>query len=174
MSARWLTLNPQEISVVELTDGRVYAAARNDANSQGDKCVNNGQDNRAYAISSDGGQTFSKKFAFEPTNRLLFAAPSNCSRRWDLVVSSFDEGTNWQSTSQGTLVWANGGEFPCLSSLTTTRTRLPDGRAQCVEFGVGELYPGRGDIVFHMRDRGRARNRQDRRGTLEQPRQRQL
>ncbi|WP_020666906.1 sialidase family protein [Amycolatopsis nigrescens] len=131
------TLNPQEISVVELTDGRIYAAARNDANSDGDKCVNQGRDNRAYAISSDGGATFSKKFTFEPDlvtppvqgsvgrlratdegskyNRILFAGPSTCDRRKELRVrSSFDEGANWD---QGVLVWGQDAAYSDLVPL---------------------------------------------------------
>ncbi|WP_158886922.1 sialidase family protein [Amycolatopsis anabasis] len=134
------TLNPQEISVVELTDGRVYAAARNDANSTGDKCVHQGHDNRAFAISSDGGETFSRKFAFEPDlvtppvqgstvrlratdqgskyNRILFAGPSTCDRRKRLVVrSSFDEGGNWQNAEQGTLVWGEDAAYTDMAQL---------------------------------------------------------
>ncbi|MFD8494511.1 exo-alpha-sialidase [Amycolatopsis sp. NPDC059657] len=121
-------LNPQEISVIELADGRVYAAARNDANND-NKCLADGTQNRAYAISSDSGATFSTKFTFEkdlitpkvqssvmrmsgPYNRLVFAGPSVCDRRKELVVrSSFDEGGSWQSKSEGTLVWGEDAAY---------------------------------------------------------------
>ncbi|WP_410598111.1 sialidase family protein [Amycolatopsis sp. lyj-90] len=135
------TLNPQEISVTELLDGRVYAAARNQANN-GDKCLSGGAKNRAYALSSDGGASFSTKFTFEEDlitpvvqastarmtatdkagkyNRILFAAPSVCDRRKELVVrSSFDEGANWQGNSAGTLVWSGDAAYSDMVQLSS-------------------------------------------------------
>ncbi|RKT55484.1 sialidase family protein [Saccharothrix australiensis] len=132
-------LNPQEISLVELVDGRVYAAARNDANS-GDKCLDGGRRNRAYAISPDSGETFSAGFAFEEDlvtpvvqgsavrmsatdrgaghNRVLFAAPSTCDRRKQLVLhSSFDEGGNWTPKSAGFPVWDQDAAYSDLVPL---------------------------------------------------------
>ncbi|RSN63638.1 exo-alpha-sialidase [Amycolatopsis sp. WAC 04182] len=134
-------LNPQEISVTELLDGRVYAAARNQANND-DKCLSGGAKNRAYAISSDGGASFSTKFTFEEDlitpvvqastarmtatdkagkyNRILFAAPSVCDRRKELVVrSSFDEGANWQGNSAGTLVWSGDAAYSDMVQLSS-------------------------------------------------------
>ncbi|SDY44615.1 sialidase-1 [Amycolatopsis xylanica] len=129
-------MNPQEISVIELADGRVYAAARNDANKD-NKCLAEGTRNRAYAISSDGGGSFSTKFTFEndlvtptvqgsvmrmsgPYNRLVFAGPSTCDRRKELVVrSSFDEGGSWQSKSEGTLVWGEDAAYSDMVQLGT-------------------------------------------------------
>ncbi|MGW4527696.1 sialidase family protein [Amycolatopsis sp. NPDC004378] len=134
------TMNPQEISVTELRDGRVYAAARNDANSD-DKCVADGTHNRAAAISSDGGATFSSKFAFAtdlvtPTvegstarmsatdtggkyNRIVFAAPSTCDRRKELRVhSSFDEGANWTGTGDSVLVWGQDAAYSDMVQLS--------------------------------------------------------
>ncbi|MEU3623110.1 neuraminidase [Amycolatopsis coloradensis] len=134
-------LNPQEISVTELLDGRVYAAARNQANN-GNKCLDGGAKNRAYAISSDGGASFSTKFTFEEDlitpvvqastarmtatdkagkyNRILFAAPSVCDRRKELVVrSSFDEGANWQGNSAGTLVWSGDAAYSDMVQLSS-------------------------------------------------------
>jgi sialidase-1 len=133
-------MNPQEISVTELKDGRVYAAARNQAND-GDKCLEGGTRNRAFAISSDGGATFSSKFAFAtdlvtPTvegstarmsatdtggeyNRILFAAPSTCDRRKQLRVhSSFDEGANWTGTSDSLLVWGQDAAYSDMVQLS--------------------------------------------------------
>jgi sialidase-1 len=135
-------LNPQEISLVELTDGRIYAAARNQANTN-DKCLASGQRNVAYAISSDGGATFSKKFAFQSDliapvvqsstvrmsatdqggkyNRILFAGPSTCDRRKELVIrSSVDEGGNWQSKPDGVMVWDQDAAYSDMLQLSAT------------------------------------------------------
>jgi sialidase-1 len=126
-------MNPQEISVTELRDGRVYAAARNDANND-DKCLADGTRNRAFAISSDGGASFSSKFAFATDlvtpvvegstarmsatdaggeyNRIVFAAPSTCDRRKQLRVhSSFDEGAHWTGTGSSVLVWGQDASY---------------------------------------------------------------
>ncbi|MDT7799467.1 MAG: sialidase [Actinomycetota bacterium] len=134
------TMNPQEISVTELADGRVYAAARNQAND-GDKCLLDGTHNRAYAISSDGGATFSTKFTFAtdlvaPTvegstarmsatdtggkyDRIVFAAPSTCDRRKQLRVhSSFDEGGNWTGTDSSLLVWGQDAAYSDMVQLS--------------------------------------------------------
>ncbi|MEA5363060.1 sialidase family protein [Amycolatopsis sp., V23-08] len=134
------TMNPQEISVTELADGRVYAAARNQAND-GDKCLADGTHNRAYAISSDGGATFSTKFTFAtdlvaPTvegstarmsatdtggkyDRIVFAAPSTCDRRKQLRVhSSFDEGGNWTGTDASLLVWGQDAAYSDMVQLS--------------------------------------------------------
>lgn len=133
-------MNPQEISVTELKDGRVYAAARNDANSD-NKCLSDGTHNRAFAISSDGGATFSSKFAFAtdlvtPTvegstarmsatdtggkyNRIVFAAPSTCDRRKELRIhSSFDEGANWTGTAGSLLVWGDDAAYSDMVQLS--------------------------------------------------------
>ncbi|SEF20723.1 sialidase-1 [Amycolatopsis pretoriensis] len=133
-------MNPQEISVTELKDGRIYAAARNDANGD-DKCLADGTHNRAFAISSDGGATFSSKFAFAtdlvtPTvegstarmsatdtgakyNRIVFAAPSTCDRRKELRVhSSFDEGANWTGTAGSLLVWGQDAAYSDMVQLS--------------------------------------------------------
>jgi len=128
-------MNPQEISVTELNDGRVYAAARNQANDGADRrCLNDGTNNRAFAISSDSGETFSQKFTFATDlvasvvegstgrmsatdtggkyNRLLFAAPSLCGARKELRVhSSFDEGANWTGTAGSLLVWGEDAAY---------------------------------------------------------------
>ncbi|WP_344679154.1 sialidase family protein [Saccharopolyspora taberi] len=131
---------PQEISLVELNDGRIYAAARNQANNA-NKCLEGGTRNRLRAISSDGGATFSSRFGYEPDlitpivqastlrmsatdqggryNRVLFAAPSTCDRRRELVVSSsFDEGGNWTTKPQGLLVWGQDAAYSDMVGLS--------------------------------------------------------
>ncbi|HET6710600.1 sialidase family protein [Amycolatopsis sp.] len=133
-------LNPQEISVTELLDGRVYAAARNQAND-GNKCLEGGTRNRAFAISSDGAETFSQKFTYAtdlvaPTvegstarmsatdtggkyNRIVFAAPSVCDRRKELRIhSSFDEGANWTGTAGSLLVWGQDAAYSDMVQLS--------------------------------------------------------
>ncbi|WP_326948789.1 glycoside hydrolase [Amycolatopsis sp. NBC_01307] len=135
-------LNPQEISVTELADGRIYAAARNQANDD-DKCLADGTHNRAYAISSDGGATFSTKFTFATDlvtpvvegstarmsatdtggkyDRILFTAPSTCDRRKQLRVhSSFDEGGNWTGTDASLLVWGQDAAYSDMVQLSQT------------------------------------------------------
>ncbi|MEV7096807.1 sialidase family protein [Amycolatopsis sp. NPDC051045] len=126
-------MNPQEISVTELNDGRVYAAARNQAND-GNRCLADGTRNRAFAISSDGAETFSQNFTFATDlvtsvvegstgrmsatdtggkyNRLLFAAPSLCGERKEFRIhSSFDEGANWTGTAGSLLVWGQDAAY---------------------------------------------------------------
>jgi sialidase-1 len=157
-------LNPQEISVTELSDGRIYAAARNQANN-GNKCLDGGAKNRAYAISSDGGATFSTKFSFEEDlitpvvqastarmtatdqngkyNRILFAGPSDCDERKNLIVrSSFDEGANWQGNAGGTLVWGGDAAYSDMVQLASGSVGVlyeagPDGNAnQTIRFST--------------------------------------
>ncbi|MFD9889221.1 exo-alpha-sialidase [Amycolatopsis sp. NPDC059027] len=134
-------MNPQEISVTELADGRVYAAARNDANKD-NKCLADGTRNRAYAISADGGASFTQKFTYEndlitPTvqgstarmsavdaggkyDRILFAGPSTCDRRKQLRVhSSFDEGGNWTNNDRSVLVWGEDAAYSDMVQLAT-------------------------------------------------------
>jgi sialidase-1 len=138
-------MNPQEISVTELADGRVYAAARNHANA--DKCGNGGTHNHAFAISSDGGTTFSQKFTYTTDlvapdvegstgrmsatdtggkyNRLLFAAPSICDHRQQLRVhSSFDEGANWTGTADSLLVWGQDAAYSDMVPLSPSSVGL--------------------------------------------------
>jgi sialidase-1 len=116
-------MNPQEISVTELADGRVYAAARNQAND-GNKCLLDGTHNRAFAISSDDGATFSTKFTFATDtggkyDRIVFAAPSTCDRRKQLRVhSSFDEGGNWTGTDSSLLVWGQDAAYSDMVQLS--------------------------------------------------------
>lgn len=105
----------QEVTVVELTDGRIYALARERGTDPG---------SRAYAISSDGGETFDRPFRTLPRlvmpdvqgsllrfsarnegdrrNRILFSAPAHPSAREVMTIrSSYDEARTWDTWQQG-------------------------------------------------------------------------
>ncbi|WP_020667321.1 sialidase family protein [Amycolatopsis nigrescens] len=113
------TVKPQEMSVVELTDGRLYVAARDQ----------NGTDHghRAFATSGDGGQSYQAPFATIPeltapiiqastlrlhardqgdrTNRILFSSPAHPASREAMTVrSSTDEGRSWESWQRGKVI----------------------------------------------------------------------
>jgi sialidase-1 len=110
------TQKPSEVSVVELADGTIYAGGR----EQGGTDVGN----RDYAISRDGGQSFSTPFTTIPDlvtpmvqgsllrlrtagheDRILFSSPSDTDRRrWMMVRSSYDSGHSWENAEQGTQV----------------------------------------------------------------------
>lgn len=105
----------QEVTVVELTDGRIYALARERGTDPG---------NRAYAISSDGGDSFDAPFRTIPKlavpdvqgsllrfsarnegdrrNRILFSAPAHPAAREVMTVrSSYDEARSFGTWQQG-------------------------------------------------------------------------
>ncbi|MGO8700484.1 MAG: sialidase family protein [Limisphaerales bacterium] len=105
-------VNPNECSAVELTDGRIYVAARCQEGTV--------EGHRAFARSSDGGATFDAPFAIAAslvspvvessvvrcfaidqggqTNRILFSAPGDPSERRQMKVwSSFDETRTWST-----------------------------------------------------------------------------
>ncbi|GAA1579509.1 exo-alpha-sialidase [Kribbella hippodromi] len=105
----------QEVTVVELTDGRIYALARERGTDPG---------NRAYAISGDGGATFDAPFKTIPQlvmpdvqgsllrfsarneggkrNRILFSAPAHPAAREVMTVrSSYDEARSFGTWQQG-------------------------------------------------------------------------
>ncbi|HEY3560876.1 MAG TPA: sialidase family protein, partial [Kribbella sp.] len=109
------TVIAQEVTVVELTDGRIYALARERGTDPG---------NRAYAISSDGGTTFDAPFRTIPNlvmpdvqgsllrfsahnegdrrNRILFSAPAHPAAREVMTVrSSYDEARTFGTWEQG-------------------------------------------------------------------------
>lgn len=104
-----------EVSVVELTDGRIYALARESGTDPG---------NRAYAISSDGGTSFDRPFQTSPLlvtpnvqgsvlrfssrddgdarNRILFSSPAHPAAREVMTIrSSHDETRSWDTWEQG-------------------------------------------------------------------------
>jgi hypothetical protein len=105
----------QEVTVTELTDGRVYALARERGTDPG---------NRAYATSRDGGTTFEAPFRTIPRlstpdvqastlrfsardrgakrNRVLLSAPAHPAAREVMTVrSSYDEGRSWETWDRG-------------------------------------------------------------------------
>ncbi|WP_432940113.1 exo-alpha-sialidase [Kribbella sp. CA-253562] len=127
-------LVPQEISVVERVDGSIYAGARNNGGSAGN--------NRAFAVSNDGGQTYVAPYASIPElttptvqgsllrlratdqgakyNRILFAAPADPERRRYLTIrSTFDEGKTWQTVAQGTRITSDWSGYSDLTVLGT-------------------------------------------------------
>ncbi|MDQ0379695.1 sialidase family protein [Amycolatopsis thermophila] len=106
---------PSEISVVELADGSIYAGGREQSGTD--------IGNRDYAISRDGGETFSADFTTIPDlvtpmvqgsllrldrpgpDRVLFSSPSDTDRRrWMMIRSSYDSGRSWENAEQGTRV----------------------------------------------------------------------
>jgi sialidase-1 len=113
-----------ESTLVELTDGRIYVNVREAGVSDG---------TRAYAISSDSGETYDAPFRMVPDlvmpvvqgalvrltatdegdarNRILFSGPANPGKREALTIrSSFDEAQTWQSWEEGKVInWGPGG-----------------------------------------------------------------
>ncbi len=131
-------INPNECAAIELTDGSVYAVARN----EGIKAPGH----RVVARSRDAGLSFEAPFALdlnlvspivqgcvlrysatdqgESANRILFSAPGDLLERTNMTVrSSFDEARTW---SAGKLIY-NG------PSAYSDMVKLPGGM-------VGLLY----------------------------------
>ncbi|MEU0468879.1 MULTISPECIES: sialidase family protein [Amycolatopsis] len=129
---------PQEISVVELADGSIYAGGR----EQGGTDIGN----RDYAISRDGGETFSQPFRTIPDlvtpivqgsllrldrpgpDRILFASPSDTDRRrWMMIRSSYDGGRSWENAEQGTRVtdeWSGYSDMVQISDRSARTTEI--------------------------------------------------
>ncbi|MGH8791208.1 MAG: sialidase family protein [Stackebrandtia sp.] len=113
---------PQELSLVELTDGGIYAVARENGNPDPANPV------RAVAVGEPGGESWAAPFEAEPDlpgtkqvqgsalrlrasdtgdayDRIIFAAPTYGTLRKDMTIrSSFDEGGTWQTVSEGTQI----------------------------------------------------------------------
>ncbi|WP_084143167.1 exo-alpha-sialidase [Amycolatopsis taiwanensis] len=123
------TQKPQEVTVTELADGSVYAGARD----QNGTSVGN----RSYAISKDGGATFSTQWTPIPdlvtptvqgsvlrldrpgADRMLFSAPSDTDRRrWMMIRSSYDGGRSWESAEQGTRITADWSGYSDLVQIS--------------------------------------------------------
>ena len=118
-----------EASIVERANGQIYAIARdNTTDFPGQTPPTDGRD-KVYAVSSDGGLTFDAPFQelpdlVSPTvqgavlrlrsatqgdkyNRILFSSPSAVNARANMMIrSSYTEGTTYQNTSAGTLIYA--------------------------------------------------------------------
>jgi sialidase-1 len=107
---------PSELSLLELPGGVIYAAGR----EQGGTDIGN----RDFAISRDGGQTWSTPFTTIPDlvtpmvqgtvlrltgahagNRTLFSSPANTDLRQTMMIrSSYDDGRTWENADQGTII----------------------------------------------------------------------
>ncbi|KAA9152655.1 laminin G [Amycolatopsis acidicola] len=138
------TQKPSEISVLQLPDGSVYAGGR----EQGGTDVGN----RDYAISRDGGETFSTPFTtipdlvtpmvqgsllrlrYEGPARILFSSPSDTDRRrWMMIRSSYDDGRTWEDAEQGTQLTTDWSGYSDLVQIDGFHARSAD---------VGLLYEG--------------------------------
>ncbi|GAA3729588.1 exo-alpha-sialidase [Plantactinospora mayteni] len=98
----------QELTVVELADGRIYASARERGTDPG---------SRAYAISSDGGDTWDAPFRTVPAlattdvqasllsfsdDRILFSSPMHPNAREAMGVrSSYDNARSFETWNEG-------------------------------------------------------------------------
>ena len=118
------TIIAQEVTVQELSDGRIYALARERGTDPG---------HRAVAISSDGGETFDRPFQTidlampdvqasvlrsTSPDRLLLSAPAHPVARQAMAVrSSFDEGQTWQPWEQGKVFWWGPSAYSDLVNL---------------------------------------------------------
>ncbi|WP_158839620.1 sialidase family protein [Saccharothrix deserti] len=139
------TQKPQEITVTELADGSVYAGAR----EQGGTDIGN----RSFAISRDGGESFSTPFRAIPDlvtptvqgavlrlerigrpDRILFSAPSDTDRRrWMMIRSSYDHGRTWDSAEQGTRITSDWSGYSDLVQISDAEARSTD---------IGLMYEG--------------------------------
>jgi sialidase-1 len=106
------SLKPQELSLVELLDGSIYAAARDQYGEQAG--------NRAYATSSDGGLTWDEPFGSLPgfsapvvqgstvrydEGRILYAVPADPENREVMTVrSSYDDARTWETADEGKVI----------------------------------------------------------------------
>jgi sialidase-1 len=131
------TIIAQEVTVAELTDGRIYALARERGTDPG---------HRAVAISSDGGATFDKPFRTidlampdvqastlrlhatdqgDAENRILLSAPAHPVAREAMSVrSSYDEGRSWQTWDQGKVFWWGPSAYSDLVKLDADEIAL--------------------------------------------------
>lgn len=138
------TQKPQEITVTELADGSVYANARDQ--------VGTSVGNRSYAVSRDGGKTFSTQWTpipdlVTPTvqgavlrldrpgpDRILFSGPSDTDRRrWMMIRSSYDSGRSWESAEQGTRITSDWSGYSDLVQVSSNKVRNAE---------IGLLYEG--------------------------------
>ncbi|HEV7977421.1 sialidase family protein [Amycolatopsis sp.] len=136
---------PSEVSVVELADGSIYAGGREQSGTD--------IGNRDYAISRDGGETFSTDFTTIPDlvtpmvqgsllrlhregrgDRILFSSPSDTDRRrWMMIRSSYDSGRSWENAEQGTQLTTDWSGYSDL-------VQISDPKARTTEIGL--MYEG--------------------------------
>lgn len=128
------TQKPSEVSVVELSDGTIYAGGREQSGTD--------IGNRDYALSRDGGETFSQRFTTIPDlvtpmvqgsllrldrpggKRILFASPADTDRRrWMTIRSSYDDGRTWENADQGTRITTDWSGYSDLVQLSGPQDR---------------------------------------------------
>ncbi|WP_238015698.1 sialidase family protein [Dactylosporangium sp. AC04546] len=115
--------NPGEVSVAELPDGSVYAAARNQ--------ITDTANHRTRAVSTDGGTTMPaftavpslvtpsvegavltlrSTYQSQPGDTLIFSGPSHPEQRRQLKIRySTDRGTTWKSPANGLIATDRSG-----------------------------------------------------------------
>ncbi|MDF2712049.1 MAG: nanH [Nonomuraea muscovyensis] len=134
------TVIAQEVTVVELTDGRIYASARERGTDEG---------SRAYATSSDGGRTWDAPFRTMPSlattdvqasllrfgdERILFSSPMHPGAREAMGIrSSYDEGGRFET-------WDEGKVFHWGPSAYSDMVRL-DGDEAALMYEAGTITP---------------------------------
>ncbi|MEV6038995.1 sialidase family protein [Nonomuraea sp. NPDC052116] len=134
------TVIAQEVTVVELTDGRIYASARERGTDEG---------SRAYATSSDSGQTWDAPFRTMPAlattdvqasllrfddGRILFSSPMHPGAREAMGIrSSYDEGRRFET-------WDEGKVFSWGPTAYSDMVRL-DGDEAALMYEAGTITP---------------------------------
>ncbi|WP_220446662.1 sialidase family protein [Nonomuraea deserti] len=134
------TMIAQEVTVVELDDGRIYASARERGTDEG---------SRAYATSSDGGETWDAPFRTMPAlattdvqasllrfgeKRILFSSPMHPGAREAMGIrSSYDEGEHFET-------WDEGKVFHWGPSAYSDMVRL-DGDEAALMYEAGDVSP---------------------------------
>lgn len=140
------TQKPSEFSLVELSNGSIYDLGR----EQGGTDIGN----RTYAISRDGGQSFSTRFTTIPDlvspmvqgvvlrldnndpgpARILFSSPADTDRRRIMMIrSSYDDGRTWENADQGTIITRDWSGYSDLVQISSPRARTTQ---------IGLLYEG--------------------------------
>lgn len=126
------TQKPSEFSLFERADGALYVLGR----EQGGTDVGN----RDYAVSRDGGQSFSTPFTTIPDlvspmvqgsvlrltdGRVLFSSPADTDRRRTMMVrSSYDDGRTWENTDQGTVITTDWSGYSDLVQISPRQIGL--------------------------------------------------
>ncbi|MEO3789565.1 sialidase family protein [Nonomuraea sp. B10E15] len=134
------TMIAQEVTVVELDDGRIYASARERGTDEG---------SRAYATSSDSGETWDAPFRTMPAlattdvqasllrfgeKHILFSSPMHPGAREAMGIrSSHDEGRRFES-------WNEGKVFHWGPSAYSDMVRL-DGAEAALMYEAGDVSP---------------------------------
>ncbi|MFC7592069.1 exo-alpha-sialidase [Nonomuraea antimicrobica] len=134
------TVIAQEVTVVELNDGRIYASARERGTDDG---------SRGYSTSSDGGETWDDPFRTMPAlattdvqasllrfsdERIFFSSPMHPGAREAMGIrSSYDQGNNFET-------WNEGKVFHWGPSAYSDMVRL-DGDQAALMYEAGNISP---------------------------------